>query len=227
MAFLSHLTAGSLWTILSFLELDCLHVSVPAHIIKRPPGITVHRRRSVEQLTITHRYGIPVTDPVTTLIDLATLLSPRQLETAINEADKRGLVSPEQLRLASGEAFGRPGVRSLRTVLDRHTFRLTDSELERYFLPISRAAGLPAPETGRLLNGFKVDFFWPDQGLVVETDGLRYHRTPAAQVRDRLRDQTHTAAGLTPLRFTHAQVAHQPRYVQTTLALVAQRLREA
>ena len=36
--------------------------------------------------------------------------------------------------------------------------------------------------------------------LVVETDGLRYHRTPAQQSRDRRRDQAHTAAGLTPLR---------------------------
>lgn len=26
----------------------------------------------------------------------------------------------------------------------------------------------------------------PDLGLVVETDGLRYHRTPAEQARDRL-----------------------------------------
>jgi len=46
----------------------------------------------------------------------------------------------------------------------------------------------------------------PELGLVVETDGLRYHRTPAQQARDRRRDQLHTAAGLTTLRFTHAQV---------------------
>jgi very-short-patch-repair endonuclease len=30
----------------------------------------------------------------------------------------------------------------------------------------------------RDVNGFKVDFFWPELGLVVETDGWRYHRTP-------------------------------------------------
>jgi very-short-patch-repair endonuclease len=60
---------------------------------------------------------------------------------------------------------------------------------------------------------------------VVETDGLRYHRTPAQQASDRVRDQAHAAAGLTPLRFTHEQVAHEPRRVQTTLAAVARRLR--
>ena len=109
-------------------------------------------------------------------------------------------------------------------MLDRETFTLTDSQLEREFLPLARSAGLGQPRTGVQLNGFKVDFFWPDLGLVVETDGLRYHRTPAAQARDRLRDQAHAAAGLTTLRFTYAQVRHERDYVRRTLATIARRL---
>jgi hypothetical protein len=35
--------------------------------------------------------------------------------------------------------------------------------------------------------GALTDFYWQAIGLVVETDGLRYHRTPAQQTRDRLR----------------------------------------
>ena len=66
---------------------------------------------------------------------------------------------------------------------------LTDSALERLFLPVASAAGLPHPETGVWLNGFKVDFHWPALGLVVETDGLRYHRTASQQAADRRRDQ--------------------------------------
>ena len=77
------------------------------------------------------------------------------------------------------------------------------------------------PRTGARINGFYVDFFWPELGLVVETDGLRYHRTPAQQARDRLRDQAHAAAGLTALRFSHAQVRYEPVHVRTTLAAVA------
>ena len=42
----------------------------------------------------------------------------------------------------------------------------------------------------------------------------RYHRTAAQQTRDRLRDQAHSAAGLTPLRFTHAQVAYEAAHVK-------------
>ena len=84
-----------------------------------------------------------------------------------------------------------------------------------------RWTGLPPPQTGELVNGFKVDFYWPNLGLVVETDGLRYHRTPAQQTRDRRRDQAHTLAGLTTLRFTHAQVCFEPGYVSDTLAGIA------
>jgi very-short-patch-repair endonuclease len=69
-----------------------------------------------------------------------------------------------------------------------------------------------------------VDFYWPDLRLVVETDGLRYHRTPAQQSRDRLRDQMHAAAGLTPLRFTHAQIAFGADHVRRTLVAVVKRL---
>ena len=109
--------------------------------------------------------------------------------------------------------------------MDRLTFVLTESELERLFLPVARRAGLGLPTTRALVNGFKVDFYWPELGLVVETDGLRYHRTPAQQARDRIRDQTHSAAGLTPLRFTHAQVRFEAEYVEATVAKVARRLR--
>lgn len=70
----------------------------------------------------------------------------------------------------------------------------------------------------------RVDFYWSELGLVVETDGLRYHRTPAQQAKDRLRDQAHAAAGLTPLRFTRAQVTYQPDHVVATLGAVAERL---
>jgi very-short-patch-repair endonuclease len=88
-----------------------------------------------------------------------------------------------------------------------------------------RAAGLPQPLTQQHLNGFRVDFYWPELRLVVETDSLRYHRTPSQQTRDRQRDQAHTLAGLTPLRFTHAQIAFEPRPVVAFLRSVAERQR--
>jgi very-short-patch-repair endonuclease len=150
-----------------------------------------------------------VTRPARTLADLAPRLSPAHLESAINEADRLDLIDPGRLRQAVEEMRGQPGAGTILRLLDRQVFRLTDSELERTFLRLIRKAGLPTPQTRVQVHGFRVDFFWSNLGLVVETDGLRYHRTASQQVRDRRRDQVHTAAGLTTLRFTHAQVQYE------------------
>lgn len=180
---------------------------------------------------MTREYGIPVTAPIQTLIDMSLRLDRSGVERMINEADKYNLTHPPQLRRALDQRAGEPGVAHLRHILDRRTFRLTKEELERRFLPLARRAGLPVPLTGQFVNEFEVDFYWPDLGLVVETDGLRYHRTPAEQARDRLRDQAHTAAGLTQLRFTHEQVRYEPEHVlavlRRTAEVLAQRAAQA
>ena len=152
-------------------------------------------------------------------------MGPRDLERAINEADKLDVIDADALRKALDERPGEPGVRPLRRILDEHTFRLSDEELERLFRPLAKAAGLPVPLTKHRVNKFEVDFFWPDLGLVVETDGWRYHRTPSAQSRDALRFQVHVAHGLTPLRFSHYQVKYEPTHVESILKQTAAHLR--
>jgi very-short-patch-repair endonuclease len=222
-AVLSHESAAGLWGIRPE-QRPVVEVSVRGGRAHRRDGIVVHRRANLGDADVTIHDRIPVTTPICTLVDIAPELERDELEAAVNAADKRELVDPERLRRALDELPRRPGIAVLRALLDRRTFTLTDSALERRFLPLARAAGLERPRTGVRLNGFRVDFYWPQLGLVVETDGLRYHRTPAQQARDRVRDQAHTAAGLTPLRFTHSQVRYEPAYVRSTLAATARRL---
>ena len=173
------------------------------------------------------RDGIPVTSVVRTLVDLATELRPLGIERSVNEADKRDLIDPEGLRSALDHYAGERGVKVLRKVLDKRTFRLSDSDLEILFRPIAMEAGLPPPLTKEMVNGFQVDFFFPDLGLVVETDGLRYHRTPSTQSRDARRDRAHTLAGMTPIRFTHYEIKHETSRVQMELSRIATRLTRA
>jgi very-short-patch-repair endonuclease len=185
----------------------------------------VHRRSGLAAADRSARDLVPVTSPARTLIDIAVGLEDVRLEALVNEADRRELVNPEALMVACSVNAGQPGVGALRRVLNRQTFRFTDSELERRFLKLVGAAGLPPPLTQVHLNGFRVDFHWPELGLVVETDGLRYHRTPGQQARDRLRDQAHAAKGLVTLRFTHAQVRYDAAHVRRTLLAVTRRCR--
>jgi very-short-patch-repair endonuclease len=220
-AALSHESAAQLWGIRP-VRPGTIEVSITGTAQRRRPGIVLHRRRALEATT---RRGIPVTTPVCTLIDLATRLQPRGLDRAVNEADRLDLTTVEDLQAALETGDHRPGSASLKRLLDPRTFRYTRSDLERDFIPIALAAGLSIPLTCQIVNGFEVDFFWPALGLVVETDGWRHHRTPIQQAKDRMRDQAHTAAGLTPLRFTHGQIRYEPAYVRKTLKRVARRLR--
>lgn len=223
-AALSHASAAMLWGIRP-VRPAAIEVSVTNAPQRRRPGIVVHRRTALSAQDVTKHRAIRVTTPVCTLIDLASRLPNAALDRAINEADRLDLATAGELQAALERTPRRPGTAALRQLLDPRTFRYTRSDLERDFIPIARRAGLGIPLTFQIVNGFEVDFFWPDLGLVVETDGWRHHRTPSQQRMDRVRDQTHTAHGLTPLRFTHGQIRYEPAYVEKTLTAVAMRLR--
>jgi hypothetical protein len=223
-AALSHRSAAALWEF-GAEHRDYIDVSVRRGSEARLRGIRCHRRPSLPPEAITTRQNIPLTQPVQTFLDLATVTGPKGLERAINEADKRDVIDWDSLRRALDDHGGESGVRPLRAILDKHTFRLSDDELELLFRPLAAAAGLPTPLTKVKVDEFEVDFFWPHLGLVVETDGWRYHRTPAAQTRDALRFQAHTAAGLTPLRFSHWQVKYEPPHVLNILRRTVAHLR--
>jgi hypothetical protein len=157
-------------------------------------------------------------------VDIAHRLPADRTERAVNEADRVDLIDPEALREALEDMQGRHGAPALRKLLDRRTFTLSRSKLERCFKPIVKAAGLPLPMTCVYINGYEVDFYWPELGLVVETDGLRYHRTPSQQAKALKRDHAHFAAGMTPRRFSHAEVYYEPDYVRESLKDTARRL---
>jgi len=223
-ALLSHRSAAALW---GFGEETpgVIDISIARHSSLRRPGIRFHNRAGLWNRDMTRRLGIPLTSPVKTFLDLASVSGPITIERAVNEADKLEVIDADSLRRALDDRSGEPGVRPLRAILDEHTFRLSDDELERLFRPLATAAGLPVPLTKVMVDKFEVDFFWPELGLVVETDGWRYHRTPSAQSRDALRFQRHVASGLTPLRFSHYQVKYEPRHVEDILRRTAARLR--
>ncbi len=224
-ALLSHRSAAVLWKIGTD-ERGVIDVSVTRRAELKRQGLHVRGRPSLTTERITTHDGIPVTTPVQTLIDLSTELAPIRVERAVNEADKRDLIDPETLRAKLDRYVGEPGVKALRSLLDKRTFRLSDSDLESLFRPIAMEAGLPLPLTKETVNGFAVDFFFPDLGLVIETDGLRYHRTPSTQTRDAQRDRAHVLTGMTPLRFTHYEVKYERTRVRTELADAAAMLRK-
>lgn len=221
-ALLSHASAAALYGILDE-PAGPIHVSVPLGARRRREGIAIHPRKLVSA-DVAEYDGIAVTAIATTVADLAATMRRGPLEGVVNQADILGLITVPDLRAALDEMPRRAGRKPLRDTLDRRTFRFTRSQLERRFIPLALSAGLPRPETRVYVNGWEVDFHWPELNLVVETDGLTYHRTPQQQEKDRRRLQAHAGAGTTALPFTHSQINYEPGYVQAMLVSVARRL---
>ncbi|MGD9735509.1 MAG: DUF559 domain-containing protein [Solirubrobacterales bacterium] len=199
-----------------------IDVSIPLGTGRRRPRIKLHRR-TLPPRRLVHR--IPVGDPLSILIDLATCLETEEVEEAVNAADRLNLIATPDLRTGLDRVPTRPGVGRLRRLLDSQTFSRSQTALERRFLPIARAAGLPRPGSQVRLGRYRVDFHWPELGLVVEADSLTYHRTVAQQTTDMERDQAHARAGLRTLRFNHRQVFREPRYVREVLEDAIRHLR--
>jgi hypothetical protein len=213
-AALSHESAAVLWR-LRERRGPRIDVTVPTPGGRKRRRLVIVHRGRLEPEEVATKDGIPVTTPTRTVIDLADVLSPRGLERTLDEAAYLGLdlsdLSPRS---------GRRGAGKLAAVLAEHDAgsTWTRSELEERMLALCRKAALPQPLVNEGVAGREVDFYWPEQRLVVETDGWRAHRGRGAFERDRMKDAELVELDLRPIRITRARLARQPDAVATQLA---------
>jgi predicted transcriptional regulator of viral defense system len=84
-AALSHIAAAILWGLIKERG-PRIDVTVPRGGQRRRRGALIIHRADLPESDVTTRHGIPVTTPARTLIDLADVLTRRQLERALDEA---------------------------------------------------------------------------------------------------------------------------------------------
>jgi very-short-patch-repair endonuclease len=184
-----------------------VEVTVPRNRRRHMEGVRIHRVRDVRPDEVTTIEGIPVTTPARTLLDIAEVLTPRDVEQALAEALRRRLVTREELRAMLERHPRHLGVPLLRKLLDDEIGpSFTRSEAEEKLLDITRKAGLPQPELNVTVHGHEVDFLWRSARLVAEVDGYAFHASARSFAADRRRDAELTAAGYRVLRFTWADV---------------------
>ena len=58
------------------------------------------------------------------------------------------------------------------------------SVLELRFLRMCAAHGLPRPQVNVRMGEWTPDFYWPEWGLIVETDSVAFHSTAWERQRD-------------------------------------------
>jgi hypothetical protein len=223
----SHLSAGWLWGLLRY-QPGTIHVTAPApHRAKRP--FVVHsadlpcRDRHV-------RENIPVTSLARTLLDLAAMLSPAQLERAVERAEELGRFDLVALEDVLARAGHHPGVANLRRAVAIYRDQdpaFVRSKLEGRFRGLVRKAGLPAPAMNLNVAGYEVDAYWEAERFVVELDVYETHGSHAAFERDRLRQEDLKLKGIEMIRVTGPRLAREPeRVMERVAAHLEQRRRQ-
>ncbi len=213
-AVVSHGTAAALWGLWD--EWPALiDVTVPVEAGRKIDEIRCRRCRYPQEEEITIHHGVLCTTPARVFVDLAGMVGLERVRRTVERAAVRKLLDLEASYRAVHFAKGRRGLRGLTAVLDAWNApdgKAPDvrSDFEALVLPRLVAMGLPRPlcnETLRLEGErLMVDFLWPAQKVVVETDGAATHQTPVAFQTDRHRDQLLIAAGYRVPRVTWDQM---------------------
>jgi hypothetical protein len=158
---------------------------------------------------------------VRTLLDLARVETVEQLTIAFDSGLRDGKFNEALVhrRIVAMRSSGRFGIPKLLDAIEGvEAIRGGHSWLEREYLRIIDAAGLPLPDTQQVLTRaqdrlVRVDFRFPGTPVVVEVLGYRYHRSTEQLRRDAARMNALIADGLLPYQFPYEQIVSEPDQV--------------
>jgi very-short-patch-repair endonuclease len=216
----SHGSAGFMWMLLRErprpVEVTVIAAWKPVH-----PGLRTHISATLSPRDRRWVERIPVTSPARTLLDLAPRYPAGRLERMVADAERRGLMRASELVEQLDRNPRRRGSAALRAVLGIEGGpAFTRSGAEARLLRLVREAGLPAPETNAMVQGFEVDLLWREAHVAVEFDGFAFHGDRMAFEADRLRDAELQARGFRVIRVTWRQLVDDPAGVIDRLSRV-------
>lgn len=219
-AAVSHGSAAAVWQVLSRGGDEApVEVVVARGRAGRRPGIRIRHIHTLLPDEVTVHDGVPITTAARTLYDLAGVTGDRELERALAEAFALRLIERSHLLALLDRHARRLGASRLRRLLaDESRIALTRSEAEERFLALTRKARLAVPDVNARVAGYRVDFLWRADRLVVEVDGRAFHSSDRRFESDRSRDATLIAAGLRVMRVTWRQIVNEPEALLVRLA---------
>lgn len=208
-AILSHGSAAELWGLRR-------SRGVP-EVTRRSGGsrhgaIRVHQTRVLDASEVANEAGIPVTSLERTLLDISARLDDRQLERALVAADRSRRLRWAELGRLVTRTPARPGASRLGQLAASVDPRAADalSPMEVDFLALCREAGLPTPQVNVLVEGHLIDFAWPAERVLVETDSYGFHADRPSFERDHITTTELEAAGYRVHRATYGMLEANP-----------------
>jgi hypothetical protein len=154
-------------------------------------GVTIHRSCDLDPTHASHRSGIPVTNPLRTLVDMASEVSAAQLTEAVDIALASKLVTIAGLvaEIERLSRHGRSGVDALRNHLVQRGFMgapapsVLEAKMRR--IVVSLPLPLPDVEVRAGEHGqYRLDIAWQAILFAIEVDGFVYHSSPEAKQHD-------------------------------------------
>jgi hypothetical protein len=215
-ALVSHRSAARLWEVMPRPDAErrpgVVDVRVPADVRVRRPGIRAHRTALLEPRDAAVVDGTPLTSIPRTLVDLAAIARPRELERAVARAERQGLATRDEILEFVARHRRAPGVGLLAGIMEKDGGPdLTRSVFEDRFADEVVEFGLPKPRYNVMVEGHELDVWWSRLRHAVELDGAAYHRSWRSQGNDRRRDADLAAAGITVIRVTWDHFVHDTK----------------
>jgi very-short-patch-repair endonuclease len=211
-AVVSHESAAWLWDLIADPP-PVPTVSVLRSASHHTPGIVVRRVADLPAARVVTWRGVPSTNPLRTLVDLAGIAAGCQLDEAVDRALATRLVTVEGLVAEIGRLGhqGRRGVSGLRETLNRRglTGAPHPSVLESRLLRLLARGGITVCGVEVSVDGedgrYRLDVVLSSR-VALEVDGYRYHAGADVMGRDLHRHNDLGLQGWVVLRFTWADV---------------------
>jgi hypothetical protein len=145
----------------------------------------------------------------------------------IERCEERDLFDLHAIEALLARAGRHPGVGRLRhaVAIYRDEPAFTRSGLERRFLGLVTAAGLPVPSMNFSVGEYELDAYWQPERFAVELDVYETHGTRAAFERDRLRQEELKLRGIEMIRITGPRLEREPRQVIERVATLLRQRR--
>jgi hypothetical protein len=169
-------------------------------------------RRQFETTDVRRKDGLELTRAALALVDLAVEAGSRELRFAFLEACRLRHLDGREVKLCFRRVAGRRGAKKLNPLLALWIPELNRirSVLEGLFLLAWAEREYPIPLVNKRLHGKEVDFYWPAQRFVLETDGHAFHSDPVQKAIDREKQRHLESNGETVMRMTYRQFDSNP-----------------
>lgn len=162
---------------------EVIHLACTTGRRSTVPWLHVRRTRDLPDIHVRELGSYRITAIYRTLMDACAYMDDDELEDLLDEAWRRGKLSPgrlEQHCLASGKAH-RGTARLIKMARDRQGHAPTDSKLEARAVKLIRRAKIKQPQRQVVVRDAadkrigRMDLVYAEERLIVECDSRRHH----------------------------------------------------